>query len=115
MLFRGIWAIGLLGLLNTAQFSAAQTTHYYPALTLTVSNTAIDRIIAAQWASITHTWQGPLYSGTYHITLNQPTIILADNGIKLAMVLNISSLVYNNSSLLITPTLTIPATSVNAT
>ena len=115
MLFRGIWAIGLLGLLNTFQFSAAQTNNYNLAFTLTVSNTAIDRIIGTQWASIKHSWSGPLYWGTYTLTINQPTIILADNGIKLAMYLNISSPIYNNSSLLITPTLTIPPTNVNAT
>jgi hypothetical protein len=115
MLFRGIWAIGLLGLLNAFQLSTAQTNNYNLAFTLTVSNTAIDRIIGSQWASNTHSWSGPLYWGTYTLTLNQPTIILSDNGIKLAMYLNISSPIYNNSSLLITPTLTIPATNVNAT
>jgi hypothetical protein len=90
----------------------AQTNYNVP-ITLSVSNTAIDRVIGAQWASTTHSWSGPFYWSTYTLTLNQPVIILADNAIKISMGLTVASPIYNGS-FTITPTLTVPPTTITA-
>jgi mRNA-degrading endonuclease toxin of MazEF toxin-antitoxin module len=102
----------LLGILTISTHTMAQTNYNVP-ITLSVSNTAIDRVIGAQWASITHSWSGPFYWSTYTLTLSQPVIILADNAIKISMGLTVASPIYNGT-FTITPTLTVPPTTITA-
>ena len=102
----------LVGLILGCNLLGAQTNYLVP-ITFTVSNTAIDRIIGSQWSTIPHSWSGPMYWGTYSLTLNQPTIILADNAIKIRMNLNVTSPIYNGSFTM-TPTLIVPPTTVSA-
>ena len=102
----------LLGILIISTHTMAQTNYNVP-ITLSVSNTAIDRVIGAQWASITHSWSGPFYWSTYTLTLNHPVIILADNAIKISMGLTVASPIYNGT-FTIMPTLTVPPTTITA-
>lgn len=89
----------------------AQTNYSVP-VTLSISNTAINRVIGTQWASIQDSWSGYFYYGPYTISLYQPVIILADNAIRIRMTLNVSSYIYNGSFTM-TPTLTIPPTTIS--
>ena len=82
-------------------------------IALSISNTAINRVIGTQWNSIQHSWTGSWPYGSYAISLNQPTIILVDNAVKISLSLNISTSIYTGS-LTVTPTLIIPPTTITA-
>ncbi|MCL5739136.1 MAG: hypothetical protein M1303_10960 [Bacteroidetes bacterium] len=94
------------------QGASAQTDYNVP-VTLSVSNTAIDRFIGTQWASIQHSWTGTFQYGPYTISLSEPTVILSDNLIKIVMGVTYST-EGPSGSFTITPTLTIPPTTITA-
>lgn len=111
--FRWLFAILALCLLYPVRTASAQTDYSVP-VTFSVTSTGINRFIASQWSSITNSWSGPYQGLTYSFQLKRPTISLTANTIKIQLGLTISSSVYNGSVTL-TPTLTIPSTTISAT
>jgi len=90
----------------------AQTDYPTP-FTLTITNTGINRFLSSQWSGITTSWSGNYQGLSYSFSLVKPNILLTNNTIKIILSLNISSTVYNGTVNL-TPTLSIPNTTLNA-
>lgn len=90
----------------------AQTDYSTP-FTFTITNTGINRFLSSQWSSLTTSWSGNYQGLDYSFTLAKPSISLTNNSIKIILTLSITSSVFSGTVTL-TPTLTIPSTTLNA-
>ena len=90
----------------------AQTDYSAP-FTLTVTSTGVNRFVTAQWSTITTSWSGSYQGLTYSFTLSKPSISLTNNSLRIILSLNITSSILNGTVVL-TPTLTIPSTTLSA-
>lgn len=104
IVFLSIW-----GSFKTLQ---AQSDYSVP-LTFSVSTTGINRFISSQWANGQTSWSGTYQGLNYSFTLEKPTVSLSNSTIKIMLSLSISSPVYNGKVTL-TPSLTIPSTTIDA-
>jgi hypothetical protein len=88
-------------------------TDYTTPFTLSITSTGINRYLASQWSSMTEEWSGNYQGISYSISLQEPTISLTTNTLKILLKLSISSSIYDGS-ITLTPTLTIPSTTISA-
>ncbi len=117
------WAYTIVTLvfLCPAHQVAAQTDYNVP-LTFSVASIGINRFIASQWSASTFTksWSGYTTSGIqYSISLDRPSVVLSENTIKILLALTIHAeditdqYVVYDGKVTITPTLTIPSTTIS--
>jgi len=106
-----LFSIVFLALLLCSNTSAQ--TDYSAPFTVTLTNAGINRFLASQWSSMTKNWTGNYQGLSYSVNLEKPTIYLTTNTCKIFLTLNIVTSVYTGKVNL-TPTLSIPSTTINA-
>lgn len=107
-----IW--GLIFCFSFTSANAQSTITTDMPVSLSVSQTTVNRFIATQWSAGNYNWEGFDYGVGYNIQLNEPSITLLENRIQINLSLTIMSSVYSGT-VSIGPELDIPDISTSTT
>lgn len=118
LLFRQ-WIAAIVVITAIPLLQSVSQTDYPLSLTFSVSQTGINRFIAGQWndASFTKSWSGNNNGLSYSIQLQRPSILLSNNTIKIVLGISYQADdggMHLSGTVIVTPTLTIPPTTINA-